>query len=252
MCSNRRMPSDNSMPSPVFSPLYRQIKALMLQALDSGEWRPGEAIPSEIELAQRFSVSQGTVRKAVDELAAENLLIRKQGKGTFVSTHTDPRALFRFLRLVPLSGELVTPQSVPLDCWRARAGQEVSRMLGIQQGVSIIILRRILRFAGKPVVLDEIYLPGDLFQGLTIEVLREHAGSLYGLFESRFGVKMIRAEERLRAVAADRQSAETLGVAEHSPLLSGERVTYTYGDRPVEWRRGLYATGEHFYLNVLG
>ena len=85
--------------SPTFSPLYRQIKSLMLQALDSGEWRPGEAIPSETELAVRFSVSQGTVRKAIDEMAAENLLLRRQGKGTFVASHNDPRAFFRFLRL---------------------------------------------------------------------------------------------------------------------------------------------------------
>ncbi|HXM81598.1 MAG TPA: GntR family transcriptional regulator, partial [Burkholderiales bacterium] len=77
----------NRVSVPSFSPLYRQIKDLLLESLRSGEWRPGEAIPSEIELAARFRVSQGTVRKAVDELAAENLLVRRQGKGTFVATH---------------------------------------------------------------------------------------------------------------------------------------------------------------------
>jgi GntR family transcriptional regulator len=65
-------------------PLYQQIKALITQSLQSGEWKPGELIPSEVELANRFKVSQGTVRKAIDELAAENLVMRKQGKGTFV------------------------------------------------------------------------------------------------------------------------------------------------------------------------
>ena len=90
--------------SPTFSPLYRQIRSLITQGLETGEWRPGEAIPSETELAQRFNVSQGTVRKAIDEMAAENLLIRKQGKGTYVPSHSDPRAFFRFLRLVPLGG----------------------------------------------------------------------------------------------------------------------------------------------------
>jgi GntR family transcriptional regulator len=106
-------------------------------------------------------------------------------------------------------------------------------------------------FSGKPVVVDEIYLPGEIFQGLTMEVLQGAHGSLYSLFESRFGVRMIRAEERIRAVAADRMTSETLGVAEGTPLLSVERVTYTYGDRPVEWRRGLYSTAEHYYLNEL-
>lgn len=237
--------------SPTFSPLYRQIKSLILQGLEAGEWRPGEAIPSEIDLAARYNVSQGTVRKAIDEMAAENLLVRKQGKGTFVATHNDPRSFFRFLRLVPFSGDITSPQSVPLDCWRAKAGQEASRVLGLKQGAPIIIVRRVLKFAGKPVVLDEIYLPGDSFPGLSLDVLQSHAGSLYSLFESRFGIRMIHAEERVRAVPADRQSAETLGVSEGSPLLSVERVTYTYGDKPVEWRRGLYNTAEHFYLNEL-
>ncbi|TVO53281.1 GntR family transcriptional regulator [Denitromonas halophila] len=237
--------------SPTFSPLYRQIKSLMLVALESGEWSPGQAIPSEQELAARFGVSQGTVRKAIDEMAAENLLVRKQGKGTYVASHNDPRSLFRFLRLVPEGEGLSHPVSVPLECWRAKAGQEAARVLAIEPGSPIIIVRRLLEFSAKPVVVDEIYLPGEVFQGLTLEVLQGWKGSLYSLFETRFGLRMIRAEERIRAVAADRRTAEMLRVKEGVPLLSVERVTFTYGDRPVEWRRGLYSTDEHFYLNEL-
>ena len=90
--------------SPTFSPLYRQIKDFMIRSLEAGEWGPGDAIPSEGELAARFNVSQGTVRKAIDEMASENLLIRRQGKGTFVASHDDPRSFYRFLRLVPDDG----------------------------------------------------------------------------------------------------------------------------------------------------
>ena len=237
--------------SPTFSPLYRQIKALIVQSLQSGEWRPGEAIPSESELANRFNVSQGTVRKAIDEMAAENLLIRRQGKGTFVASHDDPRAYFRFLRLVPLSGVIEQGKSIPLECWRAKAGPEAARTLALKLGDPIIIVRRLLQFNAKPVVVDEIYLPGEIFAGLSLDVLRESEGSLYSLFENDFGVRMIRAEERLRAVAADRSSGELLRVPEGSPLLSVERVSFTYGDKPVEWRRGLYSTSDHFYLNEL-
>lgn len=240
-----------SVDAPTFSPLYRQIKDLMIQALEAGEWLPGQLIPSEQELAARFSVSQGTVRKAIDELAADNLLVRKQGKGTYVASHHDPRALFRFLRLVPVDGDLAHPESVPLECWRAKAGLEAARILGIRQGDPIIIVRRMLRFSGSPVVVDEIYLPGEIFQGLTLEMLQDWRGSLYSLFETRFGLRMIRAQEHLRAVAADRGTAELLKVQEGKPLLSVERVTYTYGDKPVEWRRGLYLTDDHFYLNEL-
>jgi GntR family transcriptional regulator len=238
--------------SPTFSPLYRQIKGLILQALENREWGPGDVIPSEMELASRFSVSQGTVRKAIDEMAAENLLVRRQGKGTFVASHNDPRAFYRFLRLVPSAGGAVQAKSIPLECWRAKAGPEAARVLGINSGDPIIIVRRLLEFSGKPVVVDEIYLPGEVFAGLTLDVLKESQVSLYSLFETKFGVRMIRAEERLRALAADRTSAELLRVPEGSPLLSVERTSFTYGDRPVEWRRGLYSTEAHCYLNELG
>lgn len=243
--------SSPTSPSPTFSPLYRQIKALIVQGLQSGEWRPGEAIPSESELAVRFNVSQGTVRKAIDEMAAENLVVRRQGKGTFVASHDDPRAFFRFLRLVPVSGKFEQGHSLPLECWRAKAGPEAQRMLQLKLGDPIIIVRRVLEFGGKPVVVDEIYLPGELFAGLSLEMLRGHEGSLYSLFETQFGVRMVRAEERLRAVAADRANAGLLKVREGSPLLSVERVSFSYGDRPVEWRRGLYSTADHYYLNNL-
>ncbi len=246
------MAQQSTKDSPTFSPLYRQIKGFILQALEAGEWRPGEAIPSEMDLAARFNVSQGTVRKAIDEMAAENLLLRRQGKGTFVASHADPRAFFRFLRLIPLKGDIDQSKSVPLECWRAKAGQEAARTLGIKLGDPIIIVRRVLQFGGKPVVVDEIYLPGEIFAGLTLEVLKDYQGSLYSLFESRFGVRMVRAEERIRAVAADRATAELLRIAETSPLLSVERVSYTYGNKPVEWRRGLYSTADHCYFNELG
>lgn len=240
------------MHSPTFSPLYRQIKQLIMRSLESAEWGPGDIIPSESELAVRFSVSQGTVRKAIDEMAAENLLVRRQGKGTFVATHSDPRSFFRFLRLAPTEGELPPSQSIPLECWRAKAGADVARMLGLETGASVIIVRRLLKFADEPVVFDEIYLPGELFQDLTMDVMRASDKSFYSLFESRFGVRIIRADERLRAVTADRVSAELLQVEEGSPLLLVERVTFSYGDKPVEWRRGFYSTQNYHYHNELG
>jgi GntR family transcriptional regulator len=235
----------------VFSPLYRQIKGLLLRSLDEGEWKPGELIPSEIELATRFQVSQGTVRKAVDELAAENLLVRRQGKGTFVATHHEPRAQFRFLRVVPDVGEPAPPQSRFLECRRVRAPADIARLLDLRTGDATVYLRRLLSFGGDSIVLDEIWLPGGLFKGLTAERLSEYKGPLYGLFETEFGTRMIRAEEQLRAVGAERDAAQLLGVVEKSPLLLVERVSYSYGDRPVEVRRGLYVTDHYHYGNTL-
>jgi len=223
-----------------------------MHSLESGEWGPGDAIPSESELAVRFSVSQGTVRKAIDEMAADNLLVRRQGKGTFVATHSDPRSAFRFLRLAHNEGGLHTSHSIPLECWRDTAGADVARMLELTPGASVIVLRRLLKFGDEPVVFDEIYLPGDLFSDLSLDVLKGSDKSLYSLFESRYGVRMIRADERLRAVSADQLSAELLQVAEGSPLLLVERVTFTYGNKPVEWRRGFYSTRNYHYHNELG
>ncbi len=248
------MPSIVIAPStvPAFRPLYRQIQDLIVQALADREWQPGEMIPSEFELAARFEVSQGTVRRAIDELAAENLLVRRQGKGTFVATHADPRAFFRFLRLIPDDGTVPRSRSEPLDCQSLRAGQEVAQALSIAHGDPVLQLRRILRFDGKPVVVDEIYLPADLFPTLTLDQLRASDRSLYTLFESLFGVRMVRAEEKIRAVAADPAAADLLGIPQGTPLLSVERTAYTYGNRPAEWRRGLYSTLNHHYFNELG
>jgi GntR family transcriptional regulator len=237
--------------SPTFSPLYQQIKALITQSLQSGEWKPGELIPSEVELANRFKVSQGTVRKAIDELSAENLVVRRQGKGTFVATHHEAKAQFRFLRLMPDVGEAHSPDNRIVEVKRLRAPAEVARQLDLKSGDSVIFIKRVQSFDGAPTILEEIWLPGAIFKGLTAERLIEYKGPMYGLFESEFGTRMIHASEKIRAVAADSDAAQLLGVAEQAPLLSVERVSYTYGNRPVEVRRGLYLTERHHYHNEL-
>jgi GntR family transcriptional regulator len=237
--------------SPTFSPLYQQIKALITKSLQSGEWKPGELIPSEVELANRFKVSQGTVRKAIDELAADNLVVRRQGKGTFVATHHEARAQFRFLRLMPDVGEPHYAENKILEVKRLRAPAEVARMLDIKSGDSVIFIKRVQSFDGAPTIVEELWLPGAIFKGLTAERLDEYKGPMYGLFETEFGTRMIRASEKIRAVSADEQTAELLRISAGVPLLSVERVSYTYDDKPVEVRRALYLTSHHHYQNEL-
>ena len=239
--------------TPAFSPLYQQIKGLILQSLQAGEWKPGEAIPSEIDLAARFRVSQGTVRKAIDELAAENLVVRRQGKGTFVATHAEQHVRYRFLKLVPdNAGKDVGPaERTVLECRRARASAEVARALQLRTGDAVMQVRRVLSFGGVPTILEDIWLPGTAFKGLTAEQMAGHQGPTYALFELEFGVRMVRAEEKIRAVAADAQQAGALALAPGAPLLSVERLSYTYNDVPMELRRGLYRTDAHHYRNEL-
>ncbi|NYT65848.1 GntR family transcriptional regulator [Alcaligenaceae bacterium] len=240
-----------SVGSAAFSPLYQQIKGLLLQSLDRGEWKPGESIPSEFDLAARFQVSQGTVRKAIDELAAENLLLRRQGKGTFVATHNEAKVRYRFLRLTPDDGKLPVTGSKVLECRRVRAPADIAALLELRTADMVINMRRLLSFDQAPTILDDIWLPGSVFRGLTADSITRYRGPLYGLFESEFGVSMVRADEKIRAVLAQPEQADLLEVPPNSPLLQVERVSYTYGDRPMEVRRGLYVTERFHYRNSL-
>jgi len=238
--------------APSFQPLYLQLRDLLVASLEADEWRPGEAIPSETELASRFGVSQGTVRKAIAALAADNLLVRRQGKGTFVATHTEEHAsMFRFLRIRRKDGRDEYPASRIIDVRQGRVPTGIARHLGLRPGSAAIRVRRVLEYAGEPAVLDEIVLPGTLFRGLTKAKVDAYRGSLYSFFETQFGVRIVRAREQVTAVPADTAVAAILRVRPGEPLLAVDRVTYTYGGRPVEWRRGLCTTRRHFYSNEL-
>ncbi|MDP3618362.1 MAG: GntR family transcriptional regulator [Ramlibacter sp.] len=240
--------------TPAFSPLYQQIKSLILQSLQAGEWKPGEAIPSEMDLAARFRVSQGTVRKAIDELAGENLVVRRQGKGTFVATHSEQHVQYRFLKLMPDSGDRDDEgpaQRTVLECKRVRATADVARLLALRTGDAIVQVRRVLAFGGVPTIVEDLWLPGNAFKGISAEQVAGYHGPTYAMFEDEFGIRMVRAEERIRAVAADEAQAALLKVEQGAPLLSVERVAFTYNDVPMELRRGFYRTDTHHYRNEL-
>jgi GntR family transcriptional regulator len=240
--------------APAFSPLYQQIKTLILRSLQAGEWKPGDMIPSEFDLAARFRVSQGTVRKAIDELATDNLLVRRQGKGTYVATHAEQHTQYRFLRLLPDTGDLDSQGPAErriIECRRLRASAEVARQLALRSGDPILQVKRVLTFAGAPAILEDLWLPGGPFKGLTLETLSADKGAMYALFETQFGVRMVRATEKIKAVSADADAAQLLGIPEGHPLLSVERLAYTYNDEPMELRRGLYRTESRHYRNEL-
>jgi GntR family transcriptional regulator len=237
--------------TPAFSPLYQQIKNLILRSLEEGEWKPGDVIPSEQELATRFKVSQGTVRKAIDELAAENLVVRRQGKGTYVATHAERHIQYRFLRLQPDAGEENPAQRAIIECKRQRATAEIARLLGIRSADPVILVRRVLSMQGSPTILEDIWLPGSQFKGLSLEALSSDRGPMYAFFEREYGVRMVRADEKIKAIAATPETAELLAAPVGHPLLSVERIAYTYNDVPMELRRGLYRTDTHHYKNEL-
>lgn len=237
--------------NPTFSPLYLQIKGLLTQSLQNGEWKPGEGIPSETELAVRYGVSQGTVRKAIDELAAENLVVRKQGRGTFVATHNEARSQYRFLRLRNDVNESGHPRSRYISVEKVRASTSVAKQLDIKPSELVYVVKRILDFEGRPLIFDEIWLPGGQYKGLTLERLQNWGSTLYGFLEAEFDVRMLKAVESLKAVSAQAEQAERLMVPLGTPLLYVERLSITYAEKPVELRRGWYVTEGFSYRNEL-
>ena len=233
-------------------PLYQEVKHLLTQSLAEGEWQPGVALPSETKLGERYRVSIGTVRKAIDELVAERILVRHQGRGTFVAGHNARRTLFHFFHIIPAGGGKEQPETALLSFERARADADSARRLSIAQGAPVFHIKNLLRLTGKPVVLDEIILPAERFPRLSEKIFRERDSTIYQLYQERYGINVVRSAERLSAALADRPSAKLLGIPAGSPLLRIKRTALTYHNVPVELRTSLVNTAEHEYFSDLG
>ena len=232
-------------------PLYIQVKQKITQELMSGNWRAGGLIPSEIELAQSYQVSQGTVRKAIDELSIEKILIRRQGKGTYVTTHNEEQIQLRFLRLTSTKGNKEKLESQLLSFEKTRVNSYVANRLNLRPGSSVYKIKRVLTFARKPLILDEIYISTIPFKGLNAEMINQKKGSLYRLYESNYGIQMLNADEKIKAVSAEAEVSKLLNIKKGHPILGIERVSYTYGNKPIEWRLGLCLTDEYHYQTEL-
>jgi GntR family transcriptional regulator len=233
------------------NPLYLQVKKRITESLAEGLWNPGQSIPSEVELAQSFSVSQGTVRKAIDELAAENILIRRQGKGTFVASHDEEGSQLRFLRLTSTQNNKENLDNHLVSFTKEKATNKIAKSLGVNIGTTVVSIKRVLTFNQKPLILDFIKVPASSFRKLTSEMIVEKKGAMYRMYETEFGIQMLRAQEKIRAVAADADTSELLGVKKKTPVLSVERISFTYSDKPIEWRLGLCLTENHHYASEL-
>jgi len=232
-------------------PLYMQIKELFVAKLRDGRWSPGDLIPSEIQLAQELGVSQGTVRKAITELVENNVLVRKQGRGTFVANHDSQRALFHFFHVVDNNGLKVLPDSTTLSCRRKRATKLESSKLNLPPGTSVVSIERIRTFDGRPTMLETVTLPSEPFAALGRVGACDLPNMLYELYEKKFGVTVHSAEEQLRAVAASDHDAELLNLPTGTPLLEIERVALTLDETPIELRISHCITDNHHYQNTI-
>jgi GntR family transcriptional regulator len=232
-----------------FNPLYMQVRQRMLQRMLSGEWAPGMLLPSEQQMAAEMRVSQGTVRKALDSLHAENLIVRRQGRGTYVAQHTAERALFHFFRLVAPNGARALPETVQATLGRETATDDEAANLGLARGAAVWRLRRRRALDGTVLISETIALPFADFPGLAAH--EPMPNNVYSLYESAYGRTVARAVEMLSAVPCPPEDAEALGCAAGSPVLLIERTAMGLDGRRIEYRRSLCLTDRYRYLSDL-
>ncbi len=246
------LPLEPIAPGGAGMPLYRAAKRALLGAIESGRVPPGAALPSETALAAALGVSIGTLRHAVDELVAEHILVRRQGRGTFVATHDANRFLFQFFHVERRDGTREVPSVELLAFARERLDDaEVAEALRLAPGEPVFAVENRLALQGRPVVFDRLWLPGALFRGLSEKRFRERPATINQLYQSEFGITVVRAQERANAVAADRHAARVLGLAPGTPVMRVRRTALGFGDRPVEYRVSTIHTAQHDYVQLL-
>jgi GntR family transcriptional regulator len=219
-----------------FQPLYAQVKALITRRIASGEWKPGVMIPNEFQLASEYKVSQGTVRKALIALEAERLIVRRQGRGTYVARHTSERALFHFFRIVDLDDRRIEPWSRTLSQKSVNATRLLAKQLEIEPGTPLHFITRIRCLKNIPAIYERIYTPVWMMPDLKIATDAQMVDEMYVIYQDRYGLTIAHASERIAAVAAAAEEARLLDIAEATPLLEITRVARDVSNVAVELR----------------
>lgn len=237
--------------TPSFQPLFSQIKEMIVERIKSGEWKEGEPLPSEFEFADFYNVSQGTVRKAIAEMADEKLVVRFRGKGTFVATHTDEREHSHFFHIVGNDCVKKLPGTRMLTCRQRKANKEIEDHLDLAKGEPVVVIERLRIVDKAPIIFETIIVSEKRFPGLCMSLEDQLPNELYPLYESEYQTRVIRAEECIRAVTANEREAEALDIEVGQPLLEIDRIAISINDKPVEWRRSHCHTRDYHYQNSL-
>ena len=223
-------------------PLHHQVYLDLRAAIEAGEWRPGDRLPPERELAERYGCSLITVRRALGDLARERRLERTRGRGTFVTRppiDLDLEGSMSFTEEVQRLGHdpatrVVTARTVAADA-------AVAEALDIAIGASVVHLERLRMADGEPLLLEQVFLSEARFPGLLAGDLE--GGSLYELLGERYDTRVVRARESLEPIALPPREAQLLGVEPHRPALLIEGLAYDPSGRPVEFARS-YVRGD--------
>jgi len=240
---------DDETKLPGFRPLYGQVRETLVDRLIDGSWPPGMLLPSEQQLAGELGVSQGTVRKALDAMAADNLLVRQQGRGTFVAEPEDGRMLFQFFRFGSDDGARKLPDSTVFALKRCNAHAGERDMLALTAPAQVWRIDRTREMDGRTMIVERITLPADRFANL--DRVDPIPNNVYGLYSQQYGLTIARAEEQLKAVAANAADARHLGCPAGTPLLEVNRIGYGLDGTPVEWRVSRCLTdGFHYSVSL--
>jgi GntR family transcriptional regulator len=229
-------------------PLYFQLKELIKARIAENTWKQGQMIPSENEMADLFEVSPGTVKKAFGELCHEGVLFRRQGKGTFVAKPDFGRTFFRFFRYgLGENANGATPGSRVLTSRTTSPPARVRETLNLSANEMVIQIQRLRTLWDLPLVIEDLYLPESLFHGF--EQIDISQKLLYPIYYEKYGKPVIWAEEFLEPRVADETVAEALEIHPGDPVIFVERIAYTYGDRPIEFRSG-FGRGDRFRYHI--
>jgi GntR family transcriptional regulator len=234
-------------------PLYSQIRELLIGRMMNGDWRPGHMLPSEFKIAEEYGVSQGTVRKAIEDMEAERLVVRRQGKGTFVVARSLPATHFNFFRIMPDGGEKPVPLSNRiLLVARDAATPAETKTLNLKRGAEVFRLHRVRIFKNTPIMIEQIVLPEPSFPNFEDVYRNDPQPHIYVIFERKFGIVVTTAQEQLRAIGASAEDAAVLDVPPGTPLLRVDRVGFGIGNQPVEMRALICNTADFHYRAEIG
>ncbi|MSU66159.1 MAG: GntR family transcriptional regulator [Opitutus sp.] len=228
-------------------PLYHRLRDALSAKIATHQWRPGEPIPTEAELAEAHSVSIGTVRKAIDSMVADGRLERFQGKGTFVRRPDFQSSFFRFFRFMDSSGAARVPVSRILKREVVAMPAPVAAVFSLPAGAPAIRFSRLRLIAERPLVLEDIWLPHQRFKPLLKIDTREFGDLLYPFYEQYCGVMVASAQETLTAEAASARHAKLLELVAGSPVIVIDRTALTADRQPLEWRQSRGPASEFHY-----
>jgi len=223
-------------------PLHHQVYLDLRAALDAGEWRPGDLLPPERQLAGRYGCSLITVRRALSELAREGRLERTRGRGTTVlrpRIERDFGGKMSFAEEMQVRG--LDPETRVVAARPESAGEHVAAGLGIEPGSPTLYVERLRVAGGEPLLLEQAHLPAERFPGLLATDLERR--SLYDLLTVRYGIRIARTRESLEPVLLHAREARLLDRPPRTPALLIEGTTFSAEGWPVEFARS-YVRGD--------